>query len=289
MIHSEQLRAFVAFGETLSFTRAAERLHISQPALHVQIRKLSEALRAVLYVRRGRGLELTAAGKQLLAFGRDQAERTSELLADLELQANGTTAVLAAGEGTFLYLLADALRAFQREPKRMLRVLTRDRDAAVAAVQLGEAHVAVTAIDDIPGDLIARRVARVGAAVIMPRGHRFARKRTVSVAALDGEPLIVPAQGRPLRAALASAWAAAGSRLTPAVEANGWQLMMCFAELGLGLAVVNDFCKPPRGTVMRPLSGLAPVHYQLLRRRDRRPGPTIEALEDAIMRHCAQR
>jgi len=43
------------------------------------------------------------------------------------------------------------------------------------------------------------------------------------------------------------------------VEANGWQLMMALAEVGLGVAVVNDFCKPKVGTVLRPLSGLPPL------------------------------
>lgn len=208
-------------------------------------------------------------------------------MADLKLESRDDTVVLAAGEGTFLYLLGDALRAFQRLKDAKLRILTRDRDAAISAVLLGEAHLAVTVVDEVPLDLVARRVASVGAAVVMPKTHRLARKRSVSVQSLDGEPLVVPAPGRPLRAALAAAWAAAGSRLSPSVEASGWQLMMSFAELGLGLAVVNDFCQPPRGMVLRPLSGLEPVRYQLLRRRDRRQSPAARQLEEAILRSVA--
>jgi DNA-binding transcriptional LysR family regulator len=68
-----------------------------------------------------------------------------------------------------------------------------------------------------------------------------------------------------------------------AVEASGWELMMRFAELGMGLAVVNEFCTPPRGTVRRPLVGLPAVHSQLLRLRDRQPMPAVLALEDAIV------
>src|SRR5688500_7316736 len=140
MIHSEQLRAFLAFGEAQNFTRAAERLHISQPALHVQIKKLGESLGVPLYARRGRRLELTVAGNTLLAFAREQQERTATLIADLKLERREDVVVLAAGEGTFLYLLGDALKSFQRVGRAQLRVLTRDREAAVAAVQLGEAH-----------------------------------------------------------------------------------------------------------------------------------------------------
>jgi len=164
-----------------------------------------------------------------------------------------------------------------------LSVLTRDREQAVAAVQLGEAHLAVTVIDEVPENMLARPIARVGIALALPKTHALARKRSISLQALAGEPLVVPAQGRPLRAVLARAFADAQVAWSPAVEANGWELMMRFAALGMGVAVVNDFCVPPRGTVRRRLIGLPAVHYQLLRLRDRRPNAAVQALEAAIV------
>jgi DNA-binding transcriptional LysR family regulator len=169
------------------------------------------------------------------------------------------------------------LRAFQRGNRSKLRVLTRDREHALGAVQLGEAHLAVTVIDDVPPDIISRRVARVGAAVVMPRNHPLARKRSIAIRDLRDEALIAPPAGRPLRATLAQAWATAGQAWSPAVEANGWELMMRFAELGLGVAIVDDFCSPPRGT------GLPTILYQLLRLRSRRPSSAVLALEAAIV------
>jgi len=283
MVNSEWVRAFVTFAETLNFTHAAARLHISQPALHVQIRKLGESLQASLYVRRGRSLSLTDEGRKVLAFGREHDERTARLIGDLSGMLRDTTVVLAAGEGTFLHLLSEPLRAFQRIKNVTLRVLTLDRERALSAVQLGEAHLAVTVIDDVPPDIVSRRVAKVGAAVVVPKNHPLARKRSVSVRDLRDEALIVPPAGRPLRATLARAWAAADQTWSPAVEANGWELMMRFAELGLGVAIVNDFCSPPRGTVRRPLTGLPTVQYQLLRLRNRQFSSGALALEAAII------
>jgi len=283
MVNSEWVRAFVTFAETLNFTHAAARLHISQPALHVQIRKLGESLQAALYVRRGRSLTLTDEGRKVLAFGREQEDRTAQLIDDVRGTARAASVVLAAGEGTFLYLLSEPLRAFQRTKKCALRVLTLDRERALSAVQLGEAHLAVTVIDDVPSNILARRVAKVGAAVVMPRNHPLARKRSVSIRDLRDEPLIAPPAGRPLRATLAQAWAAADQVWSPAVEANGWELMMRFAELGLGVAIVNDFCVAPRGTVRRRLTGLPAVQYQLLRLRSRHPSAAVMALEAAIV------
>ena len=283
MVNSEWVRAFVVFAETLNFTHAAARLHISQPALHVQIRKLAESLKVPLYVRRGRSLSLTDEGRKVLAFGREQDERSARLIDDLSGTPRDASVVLAAGEGTFLHLLSEPLRTFQRAKNSKLRVLTLDRERALSAVQLGEAHLAVTVIDDVPSDIISKRVAKVGAAVVVPRGHRLARKRSVSIRDLRDEPLIVPPVGRPMRATLAQAFAAVDQAWSPAVEANGWELMMRFAELGLGVAIVNDFCSPPRGTVRRPLRGLPEVQYQLLRLRNREPNAAVLALEAAIV------
>jgi DNA-binding transcriptional LysR family regulator len=63
------------------------------------------------------------------------------------------------------------------------------------------------------------------------------------------------------------AQALAGIPWQPAVEATGWELMMQFAKYGLGVAVVNDFCAPPPGTVAVPLSGPPPIAYWAIARR----------------------
>jgi DNA-binding transcriptional LysR family regulator len=71
VLEADRLRAFAAFAEHLNFTTAAAQLRISQPALHVKIRKLGAALGVELYERHGRGLVLTEAGQRLAEFARD--------------------------------------------------------------------------------------------------------------------------------------------------------------------------------------------------------------------------
>lgn len=285
MINAEWLDSFVVFAETLNFTHAARRLHLSQPALHVQIRKLGEQLGVVLYARNGRALALTGAGRSVLAFARDQRERTDRLIEEVSGIARPQAVVLAAGEGSFLYLLGGALRAFQAGRHGRLQVLTRDREGAVAAIRLGEAHLAVTVTDEVPAGLTGRKLVRVGAAAILPQGHPLARKRKLSIRDLRDEAIIAPSEGRPLRAALARAWSELGAPWGPAIEANGWELMMRFAALGLGIAVVNDFCAPPKGTVRRPLAGLPSVQYQLLRAKERPLSAAGDALAAALVAH----
>jgi DNA-binding transcriptional LysR family regulator len=79
------------------------------------------------------------------------------------------------------------------------------------------------------------------------------------------------------------AFAAAGVAWNPVIEARGWELALHFAQLGLGLAIVNDFCRTPPGLVMRPLKELAPVTYRLLRLRGRRLPKEAKVFEQLLV------
>jgi DNA-binding transcriptional LysR family regulator len=76
--HLRDVRYFVAVAEELNFSRAAERLHVSQPALSKQIRNLETALRAPLFRREARSVRLTSAGEALLAAARAVVETWDE-------------------------------------------------------------------------------------------------------------------------------------------------------------------------------------------------------------------
>ena len=250
----------MAFAGHLNFTHAAEELHISQPALHANVGELSRALGAVLYLRRGRRLELTDQGVEVARFGRELGDRMDGFLAGF-LPSREAPVVLASGQGAFRYLLGPALRSFLAVGQLQLRVLAGEE--AVAAVREGTAHVAVAAFGGQPG-LSSRLVRSVGHVVALPRGHRLARRRTVRSSDLAGESLIVPARGRPHREALEAVledWKVA-------VEVSGWELTLDFVALGLGVAVVNDFCSLPAGVVARPFVGLEAVDYRAFYRSD---------------------
>lgn len=265
MAHPDWLRAFEAFAETLSFTEAARRLHLTQPAVHAQVRKLAESLAVELYRRDGRALVLTPEGELVLAHAREAMEREAALRARLA-GADDAPVAIAAGEGSFLYLLPNAIEELVEREGVTLRLMTATAEAALDALRSGRAHLAVTVVDEVPPDLEGRAVARVGAKVVMARGHRLARRRRLSAAHLEGEPLILPPRGRPHRAAVLRAFADAGASAEVAFEANGWEVLMRYAQLGLGTAIVNGICRPPPRVVTRPFVGLPRVTYYLLHR-----------------------
>jgi DNA-binding transcriptional LysR family regulator len=281
----EWLEGFAAFAEHLNFTHAARALHLSQPALHAQIRRLSEALGVPLYGREGRRLRLTAEGEEVLRFARQTRERSAAFVQRLRTGTSRQPLVLAAGEGALLYLLGDAIRAFASRGPAPLRLLTRDRDGTLAALRRGEAHVGVAVLDPVPDDLHGRVLAEIPQALVMPRAHPLARRRTIPVAALAELPLVLPPEGRPQREALARAVAEEGGRLQPAVEATGWELAIHFVSLGLGLAVVNGCCRLPPGLVGRVVPGLPRARYHTLHRPDAEGHDGLAALLRALHEH----
>src|SRR5262249_11723583 len=164
----EWLEAFAAFAEHQSFTRAAKALHLSPPALHVQGKKLSEALGVTLYRREGQRLVLTADGRRVAAFGREVRDRTRELADELASGRRTAPVVLCAGEGAYLYLLGEGIRRFVAGGGAPLKLLTRDREGTLQAVRGGAAHLGVAPLDVLPDDLEAPPLTEAGQARRLP-------------------------------------------------------------------------------------------------------------------------
>jgi LysR family transcriptional regulator, low CO2-responsive transcriptional regulator len=278
----DELHSFVVFSELLNFTRAAEILNISQPALHTKINKLADGLGVPLYQRIGRRLELTPAGIETARYGRETGERTTAFTRELRQGTGRSAVVLAAGEGAFMYLLDGPIRSFLRASPAPLRLLTRDWNGILEDVRAGRAHLGVTVLDSSVEGLERRLLARVGQVLAMPRRHRLARLRQVRMTDLQGLRLVVPPADRPMRAHLGRALQSADIEWEPAVEATGWPLMTHFVSLGLGLAIVNEFCRLPPGVIARPIVDLPRVHYYLVRRSGTRISDDVARLESIL-------
>lgn len=280
----DSLRAFEEFSRTMNFTHAAEALHISQPALHTKIKKLSATLGRVLYLKEGRRLELTREGQEVVRFARELREEV-EAFSESFLTQRVT---LAAGAGSYLYLLGPALREFRAQSESRLELLTTDREATLRALRLGEAQLGVTVLESVPRDVEASLLHSLPPALVVPRGHPLADRRRLRPEELGGWELIAPPEGRPHRQALERLAGEHGFELRVALEAEGWELMLHFVALGLGLAVVNGCCRIQPELVAVPLSGLSRANYYLVSKRSFPLSEEQRLLADLIERNVGQ-
>jgi DNA-binding transcriptional LysR family regulator len=258
VLESDALRSFAVFAEHRNFTTAAAALCISQPSLHVKIRKLAAALGTELYERDGRSLVLTAAGLRLAAFALDARARSQEFLAALDGEPDRLS--IAAGRGAIRWVIPGAIRVLSSHGRR-IQVLTAGREAAIEALGAGQADLAVAGFDPPPRRFRSRQIASYPQVLMVDRGHELACRDRVALADLAGLDLVVPPAARPHRRGLERALLDAGVTWQPAAEADGWDLLVHLASLGLGATVVNGCVPPPDGMVAIPVSGLPAVRY----------------------------
>lgn len=264
----DALTAFAEFAEDGNFSRAAIRLHLSQPALHTKITKLGRAVGRPLYIRRGRAIEITPEGRRVQRHAREIAASMATLQDELLGKDAVQPVTLAAGEGAFLYLLGQGIKAHLSDRSHALQLVTADGAAAVEAVRSGRAHLGVACLETVPRDLAVEPFTRVGQVLAVPKKHAFASRRSIRLKDIAGAGLILPPEGRPHRTMLSQMLQSAQVHCDVAVEASGWELMLHLVRMGMGLAVVNACCRIPAGVVARPMPELPALQYLILSRRE---------------------
>ena len=282
-LNLDALQSFAVFAETLNFSLAAESLFISQPALHVKIRKLSEQLDLPLYRRVGKKLELTSHGEATARYGRELLARTQGFMQNLHSGGDGQHLAMAAGDGAYLYLLGPAIQRFTEKSKASLRLLTLDRDAAIDAVRSGKAQLAVAPLETTPADFDASPIATIGQVLVVPKGHALSTRRSLKLRDLSGCRIVVPPAGRPHRELLARMLQSRDVNWEVAVEASGWELMIQFVKMGAGVAVVNAYCNIPRGLVAIPLPELPSLKFHLFHLRGQLMDGELARLKNALL------
>ena len=258
------LTSFLAFAEEGNFTRAAKRLHLSQPALHLHVSRLGDELGAELYVRRGRSLVLTQAGKRAQAYAHEVLQRHQALRDELQ-GTDSAPPVVSAGRGIHLYLLAEPLRDWVSAGGSVALHMG-DQAGVLDALCSGSAHLGIAPLaEDVPG-ILTRNLRSIGQVAIVPEGHHLHGRTRIRLEDLAKEELVLPPADRPHRLAITRALRSIGETPKVRVEAGGWELMMHLAALGLGVAIVNDYCVPPPGTRAVRIPELPKLELYLLER-----------------------
>jgi DNA-binding transcriptional LysR family regulator len=202
--HLRDLRYFVAIAEELSFTRAAERLYVSQPALSKQIRQLENGLRVRLFDRDRRTVRLTPPGEVLLSAARDLIASWDEAQRVVSDTAAAEAAVLTIGLSTSVGrgLLQRARTRFaERHPNWRLEIRQINWEDATAGLAEGDVDAALVWLPIPRQDQFTIRVlATEPRWVALRDDHPLAKRPEVEFNELLNEPfLALPEQAGPLR------------------------------------------------------------------------------------------
>jgi DNA-binding transcriptional LysR family regulator len=278
-VHLRNLRYFVAVADELHFSRAAERMHVSQPALSKQIRQLERELRFPLFRRDRRRVELTTAGEALVPVARRVLAEWGEIVAEATALASVEGKVLRVGfqtsVGGGLYQ-AVAARFSEVRPDWRLDLRLHDWSDPTSGVLDRSADVAFLWLPAGAESTVAVRVLRSERRfVALPAGHRLARRRALQLADLLDEPFIaLPEEAGPLR----DYWLALDERQgrparIGAVVAAPDETFEAVAT-GHGVVLIAEgnttvYTRP--GIVYRPVLDLEPAELAIAwRRGDRR-------------------
>ncbi|MFI7408971.1 LysR family transcriptional regulator [Streptomyces sp. NPDC049627] len=292
-VHVRDLRYFLTVAEELHFTRAAERLYVSQPALSKQVRALERQLGVELFRREPRGVTLTEAGAALLPHARRVLDAWSQGAAALEaarVAARGTLVVgMSTSPGRGGLLPAIRSRFTAAHPDTVLRLRQVSWEDPTAGLADGDADVAFVWLP-LPGaDRYAWTVvAREPRLVALPDAHPLASRPEIDFSDLLDEPfLALPASAGPLR----DYWLALEERggRPPHIGAEIASTEETYESLvaGLGICLVATGNAPLitlGGVVTRPVRGLSPSRYALAWRREDEGRPLVRAYAEACRR-----
>jgi DNA-binding transcriptional LysR family regulator len=232
------LRYFIAVADAGGFSRAAARVRVSQPALWRQVRQLEQDLGVRLSDRVGRRLRITGQGEDLLAQGRDLLARAESLGVRARASGAGQTGVLRLGATPqTLESLAGFLARWGRSsPGISLRLVEAGGTQLADRLEAGELHLALT----LAGDprFRGRLLCPIRLLVVIPGGHRLARRRTVEVADLVPEVLLLLKLGFVSREWFDAACRVVHARPRVLLESGAPNTLIALAREGHRIAVV---------------------------------------------------
>ncbi|GHF63886.1 MULTISPECIES: LysR family transcriptional regulator [Streptomyces] len=283
-VHVRDLRYFVAVAEELHFTRAAELLYVSQPALSKQIRALEKQLGAPVFDRDRHGVRLTPAGEALLPHARRVLEAWQEGAAAVERARAAQRGTLAVGMSTSPgrggLLPAIRSRFTAAHPHTTVRLRQVGWDDPTAGLADGTSDVAFVWLP-LPdeGRYDWTVVAEEPRLVALPEDHPLARREEIAFADLLDEPfLALPETAGVLRDHWLALDHRAGRPARVGAEIAGTEETYEALVAGLGVCLVAEGNAPLitlGGVTTRPVRDLAPSRYVLAWRREDGDRPLV--------------
>jgi DNA-binding transcriptional LysR family regulator len=244
MIENFKLHVFRIVADTLNFTKAAEELNISQPAVTSQVRNLEEGLGIALFDRVGRNATLTPAGKTLLPYVRQIEALTSDAIAALAPFGvqEGVELNIGASHTIGVYLLPRLLPTLIRDwPKLRIHIVSGSTTEILNALATHQVSIGLIEAPGHRPDLRIETFAEDELSLILPSSHRWAKKTILRAAEIVQEPILLRESGSGMRRFVEKYLENNGvlsQQLQTNVDMNSTEAIISAVEAGLGIGFV---------------------------------------------------
>jgi len=283
------LRTLQAIARHGSFSRAAQALNLTQPAVSMQVRHLEQALGLSLLERVGKRAFPTRAGELLLAHA-DRALRELEAGVERVQELRGVVAGrvrLGTSASISIYLLPPALRRFRaRYPETEVVIVTGNASEITRAIVANELDVGIVSLPVRDRELAVAPFFRDELVAIAPAESPLRRTRAVDARTLAGHPLILFEAGATLRRVIDGWFHRAGVAPRSPMELGNTEAIKKLVEAGLGLSITSWFSVKGevRDRTLAALRLTPPLERQigLVRRRDKPRTPALDAFVAAL-------
>ncbi|MBU3735737.1 MAG: LysR family transcriptional regulator [Methylobacterium sp.] len=236
-----QLKIFESVARHLSHSRAAELLHLTQPAVSMQIKQLEDNVGLPLFEQLGKKLYLTEAGRELQRYARNILQQLSEaesVFADMQGMKRGRLSISVAS--TASYFMPQLLARFtQKFPGAAISLNVTNRETLLNQLAFNEMDLAIMGRPPGGLDLEARSFMDNPLVVIAPPGHPLAGQRAIPLRRLQQETFLVREQGSGTRIAMERFFEEQGVTLTTGTEMSTNEAIKQAVQAGMGLGILS--------------------------------------------------
>lgn len=237
-----QLKVFEAVANHLSFSRAAEELHLTQPAVSMQVQSLAEQAGVPLFEQMGKRIYLTAAGEELLRHARrigQQLREAGEALGAIRGAKGGrlTLGVVSTAK----YFAPRLLVAFRDEhPDADLHLGVFNREALVNQLVDNQVDLAIMGAPPKEVETVAAVFADHPHVIIAPADHPLSGRKRIDPADLAGEPFLIREPGSGTRGAMERFFAGHGVQLANTTEMGSNETIKQAVMAGMGISFISE-------------------------------------------------
>jgi DNA-binding transcriptional LysR family regulator len=285
-----QLKVFETVARHLSFSRAAEELHLTQPAISTQVKKLEEHAGLSLFEQLGKKIYLTPAGSELLDYSRviiQQFQSAEEAMAQFKGVSGGklNVAVISAGDYFFPRLLVEFARHHQGVT---LNFTVHNREELLSQLADNLTDLAIMVRPPIDMDTVNEAFAPHPYVIVAPPNHPLARRKRIPLSLLAREPFVVREKGSDTWNSMEEGFGGRIDQLNIAMEIKSTETIKQAVIAGMGLSFLSAHTisleLQARSLTVLDVQGFPlMLNWYVVHRKNKRLPPVAQAFKNFLL------